>query len=71
MRFILDTANLNEPRLAAAWGVVDGVTANPKLTAREGRPTAEPVRAIRGITDSGFEQFPKDYGRAFPSGACA
>ncbi len=36
MRFFLDTANLEEIREAAAWGVVDGVTTNPSLVAREG-----------------------------------
>ena len=32
----LDTANLNEIRTAQAWGVIDGVTTNPSLIAKEG-----------------------------------
>lgn len=51
MRFFLDTANLDELRRAAAWGVVDGVTTNPSLIAREGRPMAEQIRAICEIID--------------------
>lgn len=36
MRFFLDTANLNEIREAAALGLVDGVTTNLSLVAKEG-----------------------------------
>ena len=36
MKFFLDTANLNEIREGAALGVVDGVTTNPSLVAKEG-----------------------------------
>ncbi|MCP4546161.1 MAG: fructose-6-phosphate aldolase [bacterium] len=36
MRFFIDTANVNEIRKAAAMGVLDGVTTNPSLMAREG-----------------------------------
>lgn len=35
MKFFLDTANLNEIREAAALGLVDGVTTNPSLVAKE------------------------------------
>ncbi|MFY9258240.1 MAG: fructose-6-phosphate aldolase [Dethiobacteria bacterium] len=35
MKLFLDTANLAEIRQAAAWGVIDGVTTNPSLAARE------------------------------------
>ncbi len=38
MKFFLDTANLNEIREAAALGVLDGVTTNPSLIAKEGKP---------------------------------
>ncbi|NWF99453.1 MAG: fructose-6-phosphate aldolase [Thermoanaerobaculaceae bacterium] len=37
MRLFIDTANVNEIREAASWGVLDGVTTNPSLVAREGR----------------------------------
>lgn len=36
MKFFLDTANLNEIREAAAFGIADGVTTNPSLFAKEG-----------------------------------
>src|SRR5260370_15903828 len=36
MKFFLDTANLDEIRKAAALGLVDGVTTNPTLIAKEG-----------------------------------
>lgn len=36
MKFFLDTANLNEIREATALGLVDGVTTNPSLVAKEG-----------------------------------
>lgn len=36
MQFFLDTANLAEMRAAKAWGLLDGVTTNPTLMAREG-----------------------------------
>ncbi|GAB6280055.1 MAG: fructose-6-phosphate aldolase [Thermovirga sp.] len=36
MRFFLDSADIEEIRKAAAWGVIDGVTTNPSLVARSG-----------------------------------
>lgn len=36
MKFFIDTANLNEIREASAMGVLDGVTTNPSLVAKEG-----------------------------------
>jgi len=36
MKFFLDTANLNEIREAAAFGIADGVTTNPSLISKEG-----------------------------------
>jgi len=46
MKFFLDTANLNEIREVAGWGILDGVTTNPSLLARESQPFDELVRAI-------------------------
>jgi transaldolase len=46
MKFFLDTANLDELKKGAAWGIVDGVTTNPSLIAKEGRPIAEQIRLI-------------------------
>lgn len=52
MKFFLDTANLDEIKRAAAWGIVDGVTTNPSLIAKEGRPMAEQIRRICDLIDS-------------------
>src|SRR4029450_6816299 len=35
MQIYLDTANINEIREAASWGILSGVTTNPSLIARE------------------------------------
>ena len=51
MKFFLDTANLDELKRGAAWGIVDGVTTNPTLIAKEGRPIEEQIRLICGIVD--------------------
>lgn len=37
MKLFIDTANINEITEAASWGILDGVTTNPSLVAREGR----------------------------------
>lgn len=36
MKIFLDTANLNEIKKYADWGIIDGVTTNPSLVAKEG-----------------------------------
>lgn len=41
MKFFLDTANLDEIKDIAQWGVLDGVTTNPSLIAKEGKVTVE------------------------------
>jgi transaldolase len=46
MRFFLDTANLDELKRATAWGIIDGVTTNPSLIAKEGVPLEEQIRRI-------------------------
>jgi transaldolase len=51
MRFFLDTANLEELKTAARWGILDGVTTNPSLIAKEGVPMDEQVRRICEIVD--------------------
>ncbi len=52
MKFFIDTANLDEIREASAMGVLDGVTTNPSLMAREeGEPReilAEICRIVPG-----------------------
>jgi transaldolase len=55
MKFFIDTANLDQIREAAALGVLDGVTTNPSLMAKEGISGEEAVlnhyRAICEIVD--------------------
>lgn len=51
MKFFLDTANLDELRKGVAWGIVDGVTTNPSLIAKEGRPIDDQIKAICEIVD--------------------
>ena len=51
MKFFLDTANLDELRAGAKWGIVDGVTTNPTLIAKEGKPIKEQIAAICDIID--------------------
>ena len=51
MKFFLDTANLEELKKGASWGIVDGVTTNPTLIAKEGRPIEDQIRRICDIVD--------------------
>ena len=51
MKFFLDTANLDELKKGASWGIVDGVTTNPTLIAKEGRPLEDQIRLICDIVD--------------------
>jgi len=46
MKFFVDTANINEIREAAALGILDGVTTNPSLVAKEGKPFKETILSI-------------------------
>jgi len=51
VKIFVDTANLDELRTAAAWGIVDGVTTNPSLIAKEGNPIEEQIAKICEIVD--------------------
>src|SRR5688500_13236807 len=50
MKIFLDTAELDEIRVAARWGVLDGVTTNPSLFAKVGGSYDGVLREICGIT---------------------
>jgi transaldolase len=51
MKIFLDTADIEEIRTAARWGVLDGVTTNPSLFAKAGGGSYESILAeICGIT---------------------
>jgi transaldolase len=51
MKFFIDTANVKEIREAASLGVVDGVTTNPSLIAKEGRDFRQVINEICSIVD--------------------
>jgi transaldolase len=51
MKFFLDTANIKEIREGQAMGVLDGVTTNPSLAAKEGRPFKELVLEICDVVN--------------------
>jgi len=51
MKIFLDTANVEEIREAHALGVIDGVTTNPSLIAKEGREFRKVVEEICAIVD--------------------
>jgi len=49
MKFFLDTANLREIREVAGWGILDGVTTNPSLAAKESMPFEDLIREICAV----------------------
>ncbi len=51
MKFFLDTANLDELKAGARWGIIDGVTTNPSLIAKEGVAMDDQIRRICDIID--------------------
>jgi len=51
MKIFVDTANIAEIREAQEMGVLDGVTTNPSLLAKEGRDPREAIREICSIVD--------------------
>ncbi|TBV81050.1 MAG: fructose-6-phosphate aldolase [Desulfobulbaceae bacterium] len=51
MKFFIDTANLEEITQAMDMGVVDGVTTNPSLVARENKPFAALLTEIAALVD--------------------
>jgi transaldolase len=51
VKFFIDTANLNEIKEAAAMGILDGVTTNPSLAAKESAPYREILKEICRIVD--------------------
>jgi transaldolase len=53
MKFFLDTANLEEIRQGMSFGVIDGITTNPTLIAKEKRPFREHIIDICNIVKDG------------------
>jgi len=46
MKIFLDTANLDQIKEAASWGILDGVTTNPTLVSKENMKFEELIRKI-------------------------
>jgi transaldolase len=52
MKFFIDTANIAEIKRINEWGILDGVTTNPSLIAKEsGKPFEAIIEEICGIVD--------------------
>ncbi len=51
MKIFLDTANLDDIKNANDYGILDGVTTNPSLIAKEGHEHADRIREICEIVD--------------------
>ncbi|MCI6610334.1 MAG: fructose-6-phosphate aldolase [Ezakiella sp.] len=51
MKFFIDTANIEEIKEVAQWGVLSGVTTNPSLIAKEGRDFKQVVKEITELVD--------------------
>ncbi len=51
MKFFIDTANVDEIREAASLGILDGVTTNPSLVAKEGRDFHQVLREIVSLVN--------------------
>jgi len=46
MKIFLDTANIDQIKDAASWGIIDGITTNPTLVSRENKPFEELIKII-------------------------
>jgi transaldolase len=46
MEFFLDTADIKEIETGLEWGMVDGITTNPTLIAKQGKPYLKTVQEI-------------------------
>jgi len=51
MQFFLDTADINAIKKYAPWGVIDGITTNPSLIAKEGASLEQRIKEIAEIID--------------------
>ncbi|KKY02778.1 MULTISPECIES: fructose-6-phosphate aldolase [Paraclostridium] len=51
MKLFIDTANVDEIKEINSWGVIEGVTTNPSLIAKEGRVFENVVKEITQIVD--------------------
>ncbi len=51
MKLFIDSANVNEVKDAASWGVISGVTTNPSLALKAGKPYKDSVLEIARLVD--------------------
>ena len=51
MKIFIDTANIDEIKMASELGILSGVTTNPSLIAKEGRDFVQVVKEITEIVD--------------------
>ncbi|MDR0832197.1 MAG: fructose-6-phosphate aldolase [Bacillales bacterium] len=51
MKIFIDTANVKEIEEASTWGIVDGVTTNPSLIAKEGKKLIDVIKKITSLID--------------------
>ncbi len=51
MKFFLDTANIEDIKKYASWGLVDGVTTNPSLIAKEGVSLEKRIKEIAEVVN--------------------
>jgi transaldolase len=51
MKFFIDTANIDEIKKANDIGIIDGVTTNPSLMAKEGKDPVKILKAICSVVD--------------------
>ncbi|KEI06757.1 fructose-6-phosphate aldolase [Clostridium botulinum] len=51
MKIFIDTANVEEIKKVSKWGILDGVTTNPSLIAKEGRNLKDVIEEICSIVD--------------------
>jgi transaldolase len=51
MKFFIDTANIDEIKQGLDMGMVDGVTTNPSLIARENKPFVEIIKEICSVVE--------------------
>ena len=71
MKMFLDTANLDELRKGARWGIVDGVTSATAKLSKEGIRVTAPFKVLDSLfnhplTDKRLAQFLKDWEKTFP-----
>src|SRR5512136_2312122 len=51
MKIFIDTANLDQIKEVNSWGILDGVTTNPSLVAKENKDFSTLVKDICAIVD--------------------